>query len=136
MVLVLPMNKWKVLTVVISVLVISVLILIPLLVSSERGQLQRRVSSDLSVIVNALEVYRSENGVYPNQLDDLISDSSTDQRILTKIPKDLWGSDYAYIFPALSRGKRYDLFSMGADRKVGGNDADSDIHPELPENQP
>ncbi len=43
----------------------------------------------------------------------------------TAIPKDPWGNDYRYAAPG--QHGHYDIVSLGADGKEGGEDTDRDI---------
>ncbi len=42
------------------------------------------------------------------------------------IPSDPWGTPYAYHYPS-TRGKDFDIVSLGRDRAVGGTGDDADI---------
>jgi general secretion pathway protein G len=42
-----------------------------------------------------------------------------------KIPQDPWGKDYLYASPG--QHGEYDLFSLGADGKPGGEDENQDV---------
>ena len=47
-----------------------------------------------------------------------------------KLPQDPWGSDYLYI--ASGNGSSYELYSLGADGREGGEGYDQDISSEDP----
>jgi general secretion pathway protein G len=38
------------------------------------------------------------------------------------VPKDPWGNEYVYRYPGQYNEEGYDLYSMGPDRKLGGDD--------------
>lgn len=60
----------------------------------------------------ALDIYKMDNGVYPNTQQGL--------RVLhghysKKVFIDPWGRDYIYISPGIRNQGSYDLLSLGAD---------------------
>jgi len=77
----------------------------------------------------ALDLYRLDVGRYPAKLESLLSDEASGWNgpYLKKkrIPLDPWGNDYRYRYPG-EHGE-YDLFSLGADGRPGGEGEDSDI---------
>lgn len=92
--------------------------------------------SDIQAISNALNLYHLDNFTYPstNQgLQALVSKPSGSPEAknwnpdgyLSKLPKDGWGNEYLYISPG-AHGK-FDLYSLGADGREGGEGNDADI---------
>jgi general secretion pathway protein G len=93
---------------------------------------------DIATIMQALKLYRLDNGRYPTTEQGL-------QALLTKpatepipanwktggylerssVPTDPWGEPYKYLNPGL-RGE-IDVFSLGRDRANGGEGPDADI---------
>ncbi|MEH6576286.1 MAG: type II secretion system major pseudopilin GspG [Amphritea sp.] len=82
----------------------------------------------------ALDLYRLEVGSYPSSndgLDALISKPSAARNwngpYLKKkiIRKDPWGNDYYYTFPG--EHSDFDLYSLGADNKDGGEGENTDV---------
>jgi general secretion pathway protein G len=91
---------------------------------------------DLGAIMQALKIYRLDNGRYPDTqqgLQALVSKPSAGilppnwkaGGYLEKMPKDPWGSPYQYLNPGV-RGE-IDVFSYGADHQPGGEGADGDV---------
>ena len=92
--------------------------------------------SDIETIAQALELYRLDNGLYPNLdqgLDALATKPTAapeprnwnPEGYLKKTPQDPWGNPYMYLQPG-THGK-YDLYSLGADGREGGEGLDADI---------
>ena len=92
--------------------------------------------SDIETISQALELYRLDNGLYPSidqGLDALIAKPTVapeprnwnPEGYLKKAPLDPWGNPYMYLQPG-THGK-YDLYSLGADSREGGEGLDADI---------
>lgn len=93
--------------------------------------------SQISIFGTALDAFEVDMGSYPrgkSGLNDLVvAPANSDQRwkgpyIKGEIPKDPWGNDYIYEFPSKhssnskNSSESYDIMSMGADGRVGGND--------------
>ena len=92
--------------------------------------------TDLKTIAGALEIYRLDNRDYPSNsqgLRALVEKPSgrpepvnwTAGGYLPELPQDPWGNDYVYRAPG--QDAAYDLISLGADGKPGGEDLDADL---------
>ena len=92
--------------------------------------------SDIAAIMQALKLYRLDNGMYPSSDQGLAALTRKPERgdipknwkaggYLERMPVDPWGADYQYLNPGI-RGE-VDVFSLGADRKPGGEGYDADI---------
>lgn len=92
--------------------------------------------ADIAAIVNALKLYRLDNGTYPSTDQGLVALARKPERgdvprnwkaggYLERLPKDPWDSDYQYLNPGI-RGE-VDVFSFGADRMPGGEGLNADI---------
>ena len=89
---------------------------------------------DVAAIMQALKLYRLDNGRYPGTeqgLPALVTKPQSQpvpsnwKQYLDKVPKDPWGNVYHYLNPGV-RGE-IDVFSLGADAQPGGSGADTDI---------
>ncbi|MGM9513598.1 type II secretion system major pseudopilin GspG [Roseateles sp. DB2] len=90
--------------------------------------------SDISAIMQALKLYKLDNGRYPTAeqgLSALVQKPSSGpapsnwKTYIEKLPKDPWGGDYQYANPGV-KGE-IDVFSYGADHKPGGEGDDADV---------
>jgi general secretion pathway protein G len=92
--------------------------------------------NDIAAIVQALKLYRLDNGRYPTTDQGLAALVARPTQppappnwkpngYLERLPKDPWGSPYQYLSPGL-RGE-IDVFSYGADGQAGGTGFDADI---------
>jgi general secretion pathway protein G len=92
--------------------------------------------SDIAAIMSALKLYRLDNGAYPSADQGLAALVRKPERgdiprnwkaggYVEKLPVDPWGIEYLYLNPGI-RGE-VDVFSLGADRKPGGEGYDADI---------
>jgi general secretion pathway protein G len=80
-------------------------------------------------LAGQIEMYKLEVGKYPDNLGALVRNPGSDKwnGPYAKEPdlKDAWGNDYRYTVPGT--GKAYDLISLGADGKDGGEGENKDI---------
>jgi len=92
--------------------------------------------ADIAAIVNALKLYRLDNGVYPSADQGLSALVKKPERgeiprnwkaggYLERLPIDPWGAEYQYLNPGI-RGE-IDVFSFGRDGRPGGEGFDADI---------
>jgi general secretion pathway protein G len=95
----------------------------------------KAASAEISTIENALKFYRLDNFAYPTTeqgIEALIT-RPNDPNLknwktggyLERMPKDPWGNPYLYLNPG-NHGE-IDIFSLGADGKPGGEDANADV---------
>ena len=125
----------------IMVVVVIIGILGALVVPNFLGQAdETRITaarSDISSIGNALDLYRLHNHNYPSTdqgLEALVNKPSgypeaknwQADGYLKKVPNDPWGNPYQYISPGANGA--YDLLSLGADNREGGEGANADIN--------
>jgi len=92
--------------------------------------------ADIGAIVQALKLYRLDNGFYPSTDQGLaaLAQRPTTQPVpnnwkqggyLERLPRDPWGGDYQYLNPG-THGE-IDVFSLGADHASGGEGNGADI---------
>lgn len=82
-------------------------------------------------IVGQVEIYKLEVGKLPASLQDLVKQPAGADRWggpYLKEPdlKDAWGNDYRYTVPG--QGKAYEIVSLGADGKEGGEGENRDVN--------
>jgi general secretion pathway protein G len=89
---------------------------------------------DVAAIMQALKLYRLDNGAYPGAaqgLRALVEKPSSGKvpanwrTYLERLPKDPWGNTYQYLNPG-THGE-VDVFSLGADGEPDGEKAAADI---------
>ncbi|SHI46774.1 type II secretion system major pseudopilin GspG [Pollutimonas bauzanensis] len=89
---------------------------------------------DIGAIMQALKLYRLDNGRYPSNSQGLkaLAEKPATAPIpnnwrpyLERLPNDPWGSPYQYLNPGANG--EIDVFSFGADGQPGGEKADADI---------
>ena len=98
-------------------------------------QMGRAKSSEAKIriqqMAGQIEMYKLEVGKYPASLQELLKQpGGTEGKwngpyIKEPDLKDAWGNDYRYTVPGTN--KAYDLVSMGADGKEGGDGENRDV---------
>jgi general secretion pathway protein G len=122
--------------VVVAILGILAAIVVPRIMDRPDEAKRVAAKADIGAIVQALKLYRLDNGFYPSTdqgLLALVQRPTTNPTpanwkqggYLERLPKDPWGSDYQYLSPGV-RGE-IDVFSLGADRARGGEGSGADI---------
>ncbi|PWB64009.1 MAG: type II secretion system protein GspG [Betaproteobacteria bacterium] len=122
--------------VVVAILGILAAIIVPRVM--DRPDEAKRVAAraDVAAIVQALKLYRLDNGFYPATDQGLaalvqkpasapVPNNWKQGGYLERLPRDPWGSDYQYLNPGV-KGE-IDVFSLGADRTRGGDGSGADI---------
>ena len=126
----------------IMVVVVIIGVLIGLVAPNILGRVDdARVTAakaDIGTLDQALAMYKLDNHHYPSTdqgLQALIQKPSGNPEAKNynpegylkkpKIPLDPWGNEYHYLSPGSDRP--YDLYSLGADGREGGEGFDSDI---------
>jgi general secretion pathway protein G len=97
-------------------------------------QMGRAKSSEAKIRIQSLagqvEMYKLEVGRYPENLQALVKqpagvDKWNGPYAKDADLKDAWGNDYRYTVPG--QGKPFDLVSLGADGKEGGEGENRDV---------
>ncbi|WP_236180179.1 type II secretion system major pseudopilin GspG [Pseudomonas mosselii] len=88
---------------------------------------------DIGGLMQALKLYRLDNGAYPNQnqgLKVLVEKPAQAKdgqwrAYLDRLPNDPWGRPYQYLNPGANG--EIDVFSLGADGQAGGDGVNADL---------
>jgi len=121
----------EMMVVIVIIGLITAIVVINVLPSQDKARVEK-ASADIATLQQALELYRLEYLHYPTietGLQALVSpaDAAGKPRapFIRSLPQDPWNHPYQYIVP----GERaaFDLYSLGADGKVGGEGLDADI---------
>lgn len=120
--------------VVVVILGILAVLVVPRLVGRAEDARIVAAKQDIASIMQALKLYKLDNGNYPSGtqgLDALVLAPQTEplannwKQYLDKLPRDPWGTPYQYLSPGLHG--EIDVFSLGADKQAGGTGADSEV---------
>jgi general secretion pathway protein G len=97
-----------------------------------------KVYTDLSTLAAALKEYHNDYKSYPSVvthkgLQGLMrprrGSPDPEDTYLAEIPVDPWGEEYVYSTPRILHGQkdRYELYTLGKDRAIGGEGENADI---------
>ena len=122
--------------VVVAILGILAAIVVPRVMDRPDEAKRVAAKADVAAIVQALKLYRLDNGFYPATDQGLVAlvrrpapspapGNWKQGGYLERLPKDPWGGDYQYLNPGV-KGE-IDVFSLGADRARGGEGSGADI---------
>ena len=93
---------------------------------------QNAAKAEISNIVKAIETFYADQGRYPTTDEGLeVLAAGTDtwpDGFLNKVPKDPWKNLYEYISPGSNSA--YEVLSMGADGREGGDGENRDFSSE------
>ena len=95
-----------------------------------------KAKADIAQIEQALEMYRLDNLSYPSSTDGLQAlvapppglaqpQRYSQSGYIKRLPEDPWGNPYRYTYPG--QHGAFDVFSLGADNKEGGEGENADI---------
>lgn len=123
--------------VVVVILGVLAALVVPQIMSRPDQAKGAAAQSDIKAIAMALDIYKLDNHQYPSSqqgLEALVSKPSGNpparnwnpDGYLKRLPTDPWGNAYQYRVPG-ARGTGYDLFSFGADGKLGGDGLNAEI---------
>lgn len=121
----------EVMVVIVIIGLITAIVVINVLPSQDKARVEK-AAADIATLQQALELYRLEYSRYPTVeqgLDALVNptDAAGAKRasFIRNLPQDPWNHPYQYVVPG-ERGA-YDLYSLGADGRVGGEGLDADV---------
>lgn len=126
----------EIMVVVVIIGLLTAIVAPQLLGEADKAKLVR-VKADITALENALERYKLDNHVYPTTEQGLQSlaqkpQSSPEPRnykdggYIKRLPQDAWNGEYQYASPG-EDGRRYDIYSFGADGVAGGENEAADI---------
>jgi general secretion pathway protein G len=122
--------------VVVVILGILAAVIVPKLAQEPEKARQAKAKQDIRALESALELYKLDNFYYPSTqqgLEALVQRPEGEPPAknwkqggyVKQLSKDPWGNPYQYLNPG-AKGD-FDLFSLGADGKPGGEGPDADI---------
>jgi general secretion pathway protein G len=114
---------------------LATIVAINVLPATGRANVEK-AKTDIATIEQALEIYRLDNLNYPSATEGLQAltgappGMAQPQRYrqggyIKRLPDDPWGNPYRYTFPG--QHGAFDVFSLGADGKEGGEGENADI---------
>ena len=123
----------------IMVVVIIIGLLATLVIARVGGQSdQARLKTTKAILASVssqLEIFKLNHARFPDSLDDMITmpnyitkpETWPQGGYLKELPEDGWGNRLVYRRNTSSTNRGFDLISLGADGKEGGDGLDADI---------
>lgn len=112
-----------------SVLSVVIAMSLPQLALAQDSALVLRAKHDIRQLVTAVNLFKLDRGRPPTNDEGftILVASPTDRRpvYLAALPVDPWGRPYLYATPG--RAGDYDIYTLGADGRAGGNGDDADV---------
>lgn len=123
--------------VVVVIIGILAALIVPNVVGRQEQAQRVKAQQDLRALESALDLYRMDNFRYPTTeqgLEALVEKPNYPPEpknyntggYIKRLPTDPWGNEYVYLSPG--RNGPYDLSSLGADGRPGGEGSDADIN--------
>ena len=124
----------------IIIVVVIIGLLASFVVQNLAGEVDRarltKAQADVRTLEAALNLYKLDSFQYPTTEQGLLAlierpAAAPEPRnwrnggYVTSLPKDPWGNPYQYLNPGRHGG--FDVFSLGADSKLGGEGEDAEI---------
>lgn len=104
-------------------------IVIPRVAGRGEDAKKTAAQTDCANLGRALDYFEADNQYYPSTTDglDVLVNQPRDAKswkgpYVKEIPRDPWDNDYVYEYPGKNNANGFDLYSVGADHKVGGGD--------------
>jgi len=109
---------------------LTTVVIVNVMPSQDRAMVEKS-RADIRSVEQAVEMYRMDNLHYPTMekgldiLTDAAGSAYRTEAYIKSLPKDPWGNDYQYLIPG-NHGP-FDIFSFGADGRLGGEGLERDI---------
>ena len=110
---------------------LTTIVVINVLPNQDRAMVEK-ARADIRVISQAIEMYRMDEMKYPtmDQGIDILTrapdgNNFRKEGYIKSLPKDPWGKEYQYLIPG--EHGTFDVFSYGADGRLGGEALNLDI---------
>ncbi len=125
----------ELMVVIVIIGLLSTFVVLNVLPSQDRAMVEK-AKADVTLLTQAVEMFRLDNLTYPTLEQGLeaLAKSPNDlaqperyrkDGYIRLLPKDPWGTAYQYVAPG-EHGP-FDVYSLGANRKLGGEGLDADI---------
>ena len=113
------------LLVVLTIIAIILSFIVPNVINRPNDARKAKIVNDIKVLETALDLYKLDNGSYPNEQNGIKVLNKPNKKYINGIPKDPWGIEYRYRNPG--KFNNIDIWTFGADNIEGGDGENADI---------
>ena len=113
------------LLVVLAIIGIILSFIVPNVINRPNDARKAKIINDIKVIETALDLYKLDNGKYPNEKNGLEVLTDIEKKYINGVPNDPWGNKYRYRNPG--KFSSIDIWTFGADNIEGGENENADI---------
>jgi general secretion pathway protein G len=125
----------ELMVVIVIIGLLATVVMINVLPSQDRAMIEK-ARADVATLEQAVDTYRLEMLSFPRMADGLEALVAQPARLerperyrnggyIRRLPLDPWGHPYQYVYPG--RRHTFDIYSLGADGREGGEGNDADI---------
>ena len=120
----------ELMVVIVIIGLLTSVVAINVLPSQDKAMIEK-AKADVAILSQAVEMFRMDNFRYPTTDEGLdilkprVRNNSKQQGYIKSLPKDPWNNNYQYVIPG--EFGTFDVFSFGADGRLGGEELDADI---------
>lgn len=124
----------ELMVVIVIIGLLATIVAINVLPSQDRAMVEK-AAADVRLLEQGVEMYRMDRLTYPTMeqgLDALVNPPESDRStrgkgegFIRRLPEDPWGNPYQYVYPG--EHSAFDVYSLGADGRLGGEGQDADI---------
>ncbi|GHF17300.1 type II secretion system protein GspG [Kordiimonas sediminis] len=119
----------ELMVVIVIIGLLTTVVVINVMPSQDRAMVEK-ARADVRLIEQALDMYRMDALKYPAMEDGLdvlvhAKGGLRTEGYIRSLPKDPWGNEYQYLIPG--EHGAIDVFSYGADGRLGGEGMNADI---------
>lgn len=121
----------ELMVVIVIIGLLTTIVVVNVLPSQDRAMVEK-ARADVRLIETAFELYRLDVSRYPTLEEGIEAlllpprgSSVRSEGYIKSLPTDPWGNQYQYLYPG--EHSSFDVFSYGADGRLGGEGLNADI---------
>jgi general secretion pathway protein G len=113
----------ELMVVIVIIGLLATVVVINVMPATDKAALTK-ARADIATLEQGVEMYRLNKLTYPASGEGL--QAVVAEGYVKRLPQDPWGNPYQYVAPGRD-GRSFDIISLGADGREGGEDEDADI---------
>ena len=113
----------ELMVVIVIIGLLATVVVINVMPATDKAALTK-ARADIATLEQGVEMYRLNKLTYPASGEGL--QAVVREGFVKRLPEDPWGNPYQYVAPGRD-GRAFDIISLGADGREGGEDEDADI---------